>query len=473
MGSRATVRAVLRWSSVAAAAGLASVASAQMTLPGTPQSTAPPGTDATPQGPLTRIGYLVTAGVGESDNINLLPSGGKAETITEQGVDFTWHETRPLFDVNMDGDLNYLEYLQHTYSNEVVGNFLGQAQVTLVPEFLTWSAADNFGQGRVDPLTAVTPNNRENINYLTTGPELLLPLGPLMLLDATATYGKVSYQVTPLDSQRFGGGLGLIRKLDPTSSVSLNVRDTHADFSNDELNPDFQRQDAFLRYDLTTKRTVLGIDLGYSKLRDAQSPGQGLLARFEASRHLSASSAVTVTFGQQFSDAADAFKLGQTLGGANLNTSSVTQTATPFMSQYETIAWNFQRARTAFGIGVEHYKDAYTQPSNLDDNRTQLDAHFSRRLTPTLEGALSGQYFRQQFNTLVGNSNETIADAQLTWHAGRRLSFVFDVDRWTRRSNSPGTNFSEDRVWLRLSYGRPAPPLRGPAVPPLPIQVNR
>ena len=52
------------------------------------------------------------------------------------------------------------------------------AILVLVPfhALLTVWAADNFGQVLDDPFQPATPDNRENINYLTTGPDLTFAL---------------------------------------------------------------------------------------------------------------------------------------------------------------------------------------------------------------------------------------------------------------------------------------------------------
>lgn len=413
-------------------------------------------------------GYEVTVGVGESDNISLVPSGGKDQTIGVEGVDFTWHDQQSRLGADVDADLQYLQYLQHAYSNEVIGNLIGDLRGTLVPQMLFWDLADNFGQGRVNPSQAVTPANRENINYFSTGPELAVPLTATTLIDLTAGYAKTTYQVSPLDGDRISGGLSLLRKLSADTSVSINLRDTRIDYSNDVLNEDYSRQDAFVRFDTHGQRTVIGVDLGFSKLRDSISPVSGVLARLQLSRKVSAFSTVAFSFGHQYSDAADAFRLGQTIGGANLATQSVSQSGTPFTSDSATLAWNFQRSRTGLGLSLEYYKDAYQQPSTLDDKRTQVEAHLSRALSPVLQVGVAEEYFYQQFDDFIGTATQTTSSIQLTWRAGKRLSVMLDYTHMTRHSDVSSSDYSANQIWLTVGYGRPAEVPPGPATPPLP-----
>src|SRR5262249_4865121 len=132
---------------------------------------------------------------------------------------------------------------------------------TLVPQVLSWSIADNFGQAPLNPLAPIAPGNRENLNYFSTGPTLTLPLGQSTSLGISAQYGRMDYQRSPLDNINLSGAVGLTHELSPSSSISINARAERVDFSNDQLNPDYDRQEAFARFAAKGSRTELGIDL--------------------------------------------------------------------------------------------------------------------------------------------------------------------------------------------------------------------
>jgi len=240
-------------------------------------------------------------------------------------------------------------------------------------------------------------------------------------------------------------------------------------YSNDTVNPDYDSEQAFVRLDATGGRTTVGADLGYGRLSGIPGSNGNVLARLELSRKISASSTLAASFGHQYSDAAAAFVLAQTIGGAsNLNTQATQQTGTPFASTYGTLGWNFQRLRTGFGITAAYYKESYIDQHALDDNRTQIDAQASRLLTPTLKFALVGEYLRDNFPNSPGTATEPSGQAQLTWKAGRYLSVFLDYSIATRHSNIPDSDFTEHRVWLSVGYGREAEKPPGPPTPPLP-----
>jgi hypothetical protein len=414
----------------------------------------------------TQPGYEISVGVIETDNVQRVPQGGSNDTILEQQLNFTWHERRPLYDADIDAALSHLSYVPRTFGDEVVGNFIGDGRVNLVPEVLTWDLSDNFGQGTVDPFQALTPANREIINYVSTGPQAMLPLGGGTFLNASGSYGKVSYQTSPLDSTRYSGTLGALHKLSPNSSIALNVHDEKIDFQNDTVNTDYSSQAAYLRVDTKGARTTLSADVGYGRLQGVRNSPGTLIAHLEITRRVSASSMVAAYVGHEYSDAAESFRQIQTVGGANLNSQPTLQTGTPFTNNYVMLAWNFSRNRTSWGLNVSEYKDVYQQGGGLNDTRTQLDGHLSRLLSPTLELMLTEDFIRDHFENTLGSYSQSTTQLNLTWRVGRRLSLSFAYGYAKRTSDLPITDFTENRLWVMIGYGRPAQVPPGPPAPP-------
>ena len=413
-------------------------------------------------------GYQVSVGVIESDNIQRLSSGGNTNTVIEEELGLTWHQRGTRLDADVDADLSHLNYVPAIFGDEVIGNFIGQARYALVPQMLFWDLADNFGQSSINPLEGITPDNREFVNYAMTGPEMLLPLGGATLIDVSARYGRVDYQTSPLNSNRFSGGLGVIHNLSPLSHVSVNVRDERVNYTNDKLNPDYDNQEAFVRFDAKGYRTTLDTDVGVARLRQPGSSPSTLLAHLDVTRRVSPSNTVALSFGHEFSDSAASFRIEQSIGGANLNAQTVSSTGTPFTSEYGALSWNFARNRTSWGITASLYKDHYLQGGSLNDERTEVDAHISRQMTPTLQLTLFEVFQKQKFDNVVGNSTQTTTDARLTWRMGSRVSMFVDYSHDTRSSALPASDFKENRIWLSIGYGRPAETPPGPPMPNLP-----
>jgi len=418
-------------------------------------------------------GYQIQAGVVESDNIQRLPSGGSDETIGALELGFNWLDTRPWLDADITADVSHLHYFQHTYSDEFIGNLIGNIRFTLAPQLLSWEVSDNFGQAPLNPLAPITPDNRQNINYFNTGPTLSLPFGQTTQLAVTGEYGRADYQQSALDSTRLTGAVELLHALSPVSHISVTARDEHVQFADDQLNPDYQMQEAFARWETKGSRTELGIDLGYSRAQISGTHDGTPLVRLDLSRKLSASSTLGLALGHAYSDGIDAFRLVQTLGGATLYTLPVFVAGPPFVDSFATLAWNFKRARTTLELSASYLQDRYKTDSTLDNNRALLDGTAARQITPTLRLALTEHLVRWEFNNgfnvTGGNATESDTGLQMTWHVGRHFSVMAAYYLSKGNSNVPDFNYTENRLWLAVGYGRAAEAPPGPAPVRLPV----
>jgi len=405
------------------------------------------------------IGYHVSTGVSHSDNIARTPNDEQAENVASAGLDFSILQRTRKLDIDTQANFAYLDYLDNTFDSELTGNFNGRARIDWIPRRFTWTFLDNFGQARIDPQATVTPQNRENVNYFTTGPDFFVGLTEDTRLRLSGRYSNVRYEDTPLDSDRLSGAVGLFHDLSAATNISLNAEREHIDFDTGPNDQDYDRDQAYLRYEGEGSRTRLAADLGFSRLERAEETSNGLVARLEVARQISSSSTVTLSAGREYSDASDGFRLSQTLGEASgLDAQPGVPTTDPFVSTYARLGWEFNRNRTGLGANVERFEDSYDRVTVLDRTRAAASAHLRRELTPALRATLVVRRYREDFDNLAANFDESSAIAGLEYRIGRRLSIGAQYQYYTRTSSDlPLTEFTENRFWLGLAYGRNAP----------------
>jgi hypothetical protein len=413
-------------------------------------------------------GYEVQVGVAESDNIQRVASGGSDETMAFEELDLTWHDKRPWYDVDIDSDLSHVSYLQHTYGDQFVGDFIGASKINLAADLLSWNISDNFGQAPLNPIAPITPGNRENINYFSTGPVLTLPLGRELQLIASGEYGRVDYQQSPLDSNRITGIVSLAHEISKATTISINAKDERIDFEDDALNPDYDMQEAYARFDTKGSRTEIAADVGYGRVQMPGLNGGNFIARLDITRRISPTSTIGVSFGRDYSDGADSFLLIQTVGGATLNTPTAVQAAAPFLVTYGTLAWNYQLDRTMIGLMAAYFHDDYQIDEALNNNLTMASIRATRQISPVLQLALTEYVDSEHFDTGGVTATEADTGLQLTWRAGRNLSVYFAYYLAKGLSDFEADKFTENRLWLSVGYGRAAVVPAGPAPVRLP-----
>ena len=411
------------------------------------------------------LSYGVDAGVAESDNVTLVAKDKISQTMAIADVDFDYKQQSRLLDVDAKGDFSYLDYLQHAYGSQLIGRFDGISQFAIIPERLTWALQDDFGQSSVDPFTPVTPANLENVNYVSTGPDLTLRLGSTSFVDLSARYARAQYATSPFNSNRWLGSAAWGLQLSARSTVSLNADTERVQFENTVVNTDFERTNAFLRYKIEGARTELSADLGATRITQGDSSNSGGLAKFELARKISAAAKLTVTAGHLLTDASTSFSSLQSGATGVVGTAPAALTSNNYTSNFATVGWQYQRNRTTLGISGRWEKDTYASQSALDSILSGVEFNLQRRLSRAFTAQFMGHYYKTDYVHAVvapnaGSSkygDESIA-AGLSWRHGRGLEVRFRYEHTSRTAPGTDQGFGENRAMLTVGYRPQARP---------------
>jgi hypothetical protein len=455
-----------------------------------------------PGGQTPLLAYGADVGFGETDNVFLTSTNKVTQTIAIADANLAVNQQSRLLDVRAVGAFSDLNYLEGAYGNEFIGRFDGQAQYALIPERLTWVLRDDFGQATIDAFTPVTPNNLQQINYVTTGPNLYLRLGGTGFLNASARYADAYYQTSPFDSTRATVTLGTGLQLSARSSVSLNGAAERVLFKDTAVNNDFDRYSAFGRYETHGARTDFAVDLGGTRveqkgdatgittvtglgtpvttttglqtvtpvpiLATSGSPHDtdttGPLARLELGRTLSPAAKLTFAAGRELTDGSSSFTTQQGSAIGIINYAPTPLTSDIYTSTYGNAAWQYTRYRTSFTVTGRWERDRYPGASEFDLTTEGVDLNVQRRLTSEFTARLTGRWYKLDYpNATVAtglgspeNDTKQIGPA-LSWRRGRWLQVTLRYTHSSYTVSQGNTGYSENQVFLTVGYQpRPA-----------------
>jgi hypothetical protein len=426
--------------------------------------------------------YGVDVGVAETDNVTLVSTDKVSQTIAVADADFDIKQQSRLLDVDAKGDFTDLNYLQGAYGNEVIGRFDGSAHLAIIPERLVWVLQDDFGQAALDPFTPATPANLENINYLTTGPDMVLRFGASSYLNASLRYARAQFGTSPYDSNRVLGDLAWGYQLSAQSSVSLNGQAERVMFQNTALNSDFDRNSGFVQYEVKGARTDFSADLGATTISQSagaiSTTGQngtvttidqnasstsGGLAKFQLTRKLSAAAKLTVSAGHMLTDASSSFSNLQSGALGTIAAAPAAQTGENYISNYASVGWTYQRSRTTIALSGRWERDTYMGQSQLDNTIDGAEFIVRRRLTYALTAEVQGRIYKTDYlhsiiSSELGSSdyNNEMVGAALTWRHGRGLEVKMSYEH-TAEVTTGIYGYGENRIMLTVGY-RPIDP---------------
>jgi hypothetical protein len=444
--------------------------------------------------------YGIDAGVGETDNVTLAPTDKISQTIATVDADFTVNQRSRLFDVNATGNFSDLNYLQHAYGNEFLGRLDGVADAAIVPGHLVWVFRDDFGQAALDQYTPVTPNNIEDVNYLSTGPDLKLRFGGINFVDISARYARAQYQTSPFNSNRLLASIAVGRDVSAGGSISLNANTERVMFDNTALNSDFERSSGFGRYEIHGARTDLVGELGGTVVSQSGAstevlptylpqgtngaplivssqtggPGSlsGPLAKLELDRKISPSAKLIFTAGRDLTDASSSFS-NQTTGVTSINSvSPAASTSDNYRMTYATAGWQYKLNRTTLAVTARWEKDIYPALSTLDVTDYGAGFNVERKLTRHFTAQLLGNWYKSDYphaalpSQVIGSTDyaNSILGASLTWRHGRALEVRFRCDHDSYTVSNGNTGYHETRAFLTVGYR----PMSNPATEELP-----
>lgn len=398
------------------------------------------------------LAFSLSTGASTSDNVRRVPVNEEDGTIAHAGVTLGYETHTRRIDANVDIDAMYDHYIDDTLDDDLVGGIDAQAAFDFVPERFTWTAAENFGQLTSDPFAADTPDNRENINYFTTGPQFVQPLGSTMSLVLSGRFSDTQYEVSNLDNQETGGTLSLERQLSSTGVLSLVADVGSMKFDDAVANTDYDRSEVYLRYKLQGSRTDLSLEGGATSLDIDGETSSGVLAEVNLTRRVSNSARLTFGAGSQFSNSGDLFREGQNNFGVDPSVSDVTGSDDPFERRFVRFAFDFERNRTSLGLSAVTRQESYETETSLDRRVTTWSVYARRTLGPTMQLALFGTLEQEAFDNIDYDEDELRAGTYLDWSFARTLSLRLQYQHFDRDSNTGTSDYTENQASLFLTW---------------------
>ena len=388
-----------------------------------------------------------------SDNVTRVdPSRDIDGVVTTAGFTLNLEEQSRRLDLIAHGGLLFATFPGSTFDDETLGLVTASALIRISEQNFSWFFAENLGQVVINPFQAETPDNRESMNFFTTGPRLSLPLGSRTKLNLEGNFSDVQYEERPLDNQRFGGSIGFERELSRNRSLSFIVDGERIEYDDAPPNAPVDQQSAYLRLQTAAARSQLSLSLGWNQVERAGNKGDGLLAELDWSRQVSAISTFSFHFGTRFSDAGDIFRFIQSIDSRRAGTQDIQTVNDPFQLDTVSIAYTLNKPRTRLSIDAFYEKENYESRTDLDRDRSGIKLDLTRNLTRSLNATLFTNLSYRDYDNTTRNDDDSIYGFRLRWDISHRLGLNLTVQRIERDSSDALFNFVEKRASLSLLF---------------------
>ena len=439
---------------------------------GTAHGQSRPGGQA-PQAQSPVQNFSLTATVGWTDNIRGEYVDQESETIAGLGLQTRLGRQHRTLSYDLSADLQYLDYLNNTFDNEVTGVAAFDGRLQLVPEVLTFVLQDNFGQMQSTPFAPSTPETRQNVNVVAAGPDLRVEFGDALVLLGSARYMMEQYETTPADNSRTQAQLGFYHEFSADSSLGILGQNTQVDYDDGSTGSDFERNEYLARYTLSARRTAIMLEAGQSEFSaDDGTERDMFLYRVNLSRELTPRTALVLAAGKELSDSGSLFvsttesllqpgsggtntdvtlaDLG--LGSSQLTGTGIVATTDSLAHQYMRATWRLNAPRTRAYIGGEVREERYLQGVSQNRDVQTLSAGIERSLNAATRVGLDISHNTRESEAEAITLRDITYRLSAFWLASRRVEFSLAAERAQRVSSSTGGGFSDNRAWLRMIW---------------------
>ena len=401
--------------------------------------------------------WELEAGVAYTDNINRAPDTqadpAKDDVIYSAGLNLDWVQQSRRMDADVRGSLFFLDYENNNFKSETLAAVDATLLFRLREEVITWLVQENYGQQIIDQFQPVTPDNRENISFFTTGPRISIPLGSRTFINLRGDFSDINYESRPLDNQRFGSGISLERDLSVNRTMSINVDGDRIEYDNDLRNPPIERYSAYLGFNTEAARNELDVDIGWNEYEQAGKEGDGLLADLTWTRRVSQYSNLSLNGGTRISSDGDIFRFNQQLDNDRFgDTDDLQSVSDPFQHDYARLSYNFNKARTRFGVRIFWDLESYESQTALDRTYGGATLDISRELARSWRIRFFGRFVTREYDNVTRQDDDWGAGAEVTWKAGIRTSIRLQIERFERSSNESRNDYAENRAGITFVF---------------------
>jgi hypothetical protein len=421
-----------------------------------------------------KLDYTLYTGIEHSNNISLSTNNPISENVLIPGVDFTYLQQGSTIQANVAGTLEYHDYLNGHFDNQTQTQIAAQANWTVLPQRLDFSVEDYAGVQPVDSLASNSPDNQQQTNVLALGPTLHMHFSDAMSGQVDLRYiNSYASKVDEFNSSRGVAAGRLIRDLNPTDQLSLNVETQRVVFDQDAGGSDYVRNEAYVRY--TSRLAKIDIDalVGGSQLNFDHAPTDSSpLARVSIGWRPTVRSTFSLDGAYQYADAAQDMMQapGQSLpsdleagnpgpvgvgnAGSGIGSGNAAINSEVYLEKSLGASYAYANERLTITISPLFRKLHYLNDPTFDQTGRGGGISVGYRLQPTLTLTAFADGERLTYQSLDRRDKTIRFGLDLSRQWTSHWSWHASVSRQRRDSNATEQSYRETQVFFSVVYRR-------------------
>ena len=394
--------------------------------------------------------YGAGAEVQYSDNIAQDSADEKDEWIYGGVVGIAANEDSGPILVNSNALLRYEDYAHNTFSDQFLFSLNNQAEWRIIPDRFSWVLNDRFTQLSIDTFNTDTPANSQNVNALSTGPNLVYRLSLINRIELDGRYENYYYEESDADNNRYSAYARWVHTLSPSTELSLNISGEKTTFDENDLIDNYTRQDYSITYLTQSTNTEYEIELGRTVIQSSAADHSGYFATADGVWSFTPNLSFGLSAGSRLTDASQELidSVSDTVQGA-------VQTAQVSGDVFREKEFGFTLNKKGSGLRVKLQGDWVDQDyktTSLDQRIKRVVGKLDYDLTATLVGSVFGEFERMKAIETKREDDDSTLGVSISYLIRRDWAIELTTRYTKRESNQAGADFNELAGYLTLTY---------------------
>lgn len=396
-------------------------------------------------------GLTARAGGMYTDNLTLSEDDETDEWVGVGAVGLWLNQDTPALRAEAVAELEYRNYSNDEFSDETLFSMDAVGEGIITRERLSWWVEDYFRQAAIDPLLPPTPDNRQDANFFSTGPEAKWRLAPVHSLVAGARYSQYYFSKSVLDSKRPSAYAEWQYDFSRRTDISLNVSAMGVDYANQQVNENYKRGDATVEIETGLVTGTLELEGGASRIeRDRSDDINGHIARLLWSYELNSASELRIHALSRYTD------VGQDIYRSAERGDVVSLLNEQLISDIYKVTESEIRYLRDSGLSEMNlsllWREEDYDSAELDRDRQRALADLRWGLSRLTTIGLRGWYREDDYISRDRIDKDNFLALMLDRRLSRSLYANVELSRRERDSSEAGSSFTENRGLFMLRY---------------------
>jgi len=391
--------------------------------------------------------FLIFERAEYSDNIGLAENQKNNDTILNTGVRLKYLNDDKKFPTLFELSTSYRDYVNNSFEDQtdVFANL--STKWVMNRNRVEWELVDRYQLLPIDSQLADTPDNQENTNYFSTGPNINVVNTRRSKLALNLRYELFAFEKSNEDRYDALAGLHWTYLLSSNAQTGLHATHRSVKFDDAIANTNYDRNDYFASFEINKNRINFFLEVGQTMVDSENQPGNTSdIIRSKYTHTIARDSVFTLGYNKELSD----FGI---LTATSLPDSSIVTDISSEVFLLEEAFVRFSHIMSWGDLKLAYtWRDYDYEIDDFDKASYIADASLNYLIDKSMTYNISYSYLTTKWPWIERKDKDSVVRLGLS----KRFENSFALDLYAQNakkdSNFANTSYTENRAILEVSY---------------------